>query len=640
MNARGALRMADVFVSYKAEDRARVVPLVRALEQDGFTIWWDAHIGAGDQWRETIVQHLEAARCVIVVWSRRSVGPEGEFVRDEATRAKRRKAYFPIRIDKVEPPLGFGETQALDLSGWKGDRSNARYQAILSALRSRLEVDSRPNGNVLGQPAVSRRAALAGGVVGVAAVAGAGSWFLLRPSAARSESIAVLPFANLSGDPGQAYFSDGIAEELRNALAKIPGLKVVARTSSEAVRNDDVATAAAKLHVRNILTGSVRRSPQLVRISAQLIDGRDGTEHWSEVYDRPAGDALQIQSDIALKVTNALAVQLAPATAHRLVVAGTNNPKAHDLFLKGVAVRQSGHTSDNLQQAIRLLDAAIQADPNYADAYAMKAITLAELTAGFANSASEMKSGYADADAAARRAIALSPEAAYGHAALGSVLAGQLQFRAADAEFRRSVSQNGADAVILTDYGRFLAFLGKTAPAISLGRRAVAIDPLNARSYSIEAVALFYGRRYAQSAEASLKMLSLAPDSRPASIMRGDSLLQLGKYSEARAAYSKVPADDAFRLTSEGILDERQGNHAASAAAVHRIEQLYGAAASYQLAELHAQRGEAGPAIAALEQGLKARDPGLGAIPADPFLDPIRSDARFKDLVRRLDFPT
>jgi tetratricopeptide (TPR) repeat protein len=223
---------------------------------------------------------------------------------------------------------------------------------------------------------------------------------------------------------------------------------------------------------------------------------------------------------------------------------------------------------------------------------------------------------------------------------LGSVLAGQLQFRAADAEFRRSVSQNGADAVILTDYGRFLAFLGKTAPAISLGRRAVAIDPLNARSYSIEAVALFYGRRYAQSAEASLKMLSLAPDSRPASIMRGDSLLQLGKYSEARAAYSKVPADDAFRLTSEGILDERQGNHAASAAAVHRIEQLYGAAASYQLAELHAQRGEAGPAIAALEQGLKARDPGLGAIPADPFLDPIRSDARFKDLVRRLDFPT
>src|SRR4051794_29852742 len=121
--------MTDLFVSYKAEDRARIAPLVRALEQDGFAVWWDAHVGTGDQWRESIAEQLDAARLIIVVWSRHSIGPNGQFVRDEATRALRRGAYFPIRIDRVDPPLGFGENQALDLTRWKGDRSDPRYLA-------------------------------------------------------------------------------------------------------------------------------------------------------------------------------------------------------------------------------------------------------------------------------------------------------------------------------------------------------------------------------------------------------------------------------------------------------------------------------------------------------------------------------
>ena len=129
-------RMSDVFVSYKAEDRARVCPLVEALEAEGLSVWWDAHIGGGDEWRDSIQQHLDEAKCVIVVWSKRSIGPEGHFVRDEATRAQRRHAYLPVRIDKVDPPLGFGETQAIPMIGWKGDRSDPRYQAVLAAARA------------------------------------------------------------------------------------------------------------------------------------------------------------------------------------------------------------------------------------------------------------------------------------------------------------------------------------------------------------------------------------------------------------------------------------------------------------------------------------------------------------------------
>ena len=126
--------MSDVFVSYKAEDRRRVKPLVEALEADGYSVWWDAQIGGGAQWRHMIEAELNAAKCVIVAWSKRSVGTEGTFVQDEATRAQERHVYIPILIDKVHLPLGFGEMQALPLSSWKGDRADPNYQAVRAAV--------------------------------------------------------------------------------------------------------------------------------------------------------------------------------------------------------------------------------------------------------------------------------------------------------------------------------------------------------------------------------------------------------------------------------------------------------------------------------------------------------------------------
>ena len=127
--------MADVFVSYKAEDRPRVAPIVAALQQEDLSVWWDAHVGGGEAWREAIQIELDAAKCVIVVWSNRSVAVEGRFVRDEATRAERRNVYLPVRIDPVEPPLGFGEVQALDLIGWK-NREDPRWQRLIDAVRA------------------------------------------------------------------------------------------------------------------------------------------------------------------------------------------------------------------------------------------------------------------------------------------------------------------------------------------------------------------------------------------------------------------------------------------------------------------------------------------------------------------------
>src|SRR5690348_9980721 len=154
--------MSDIFVSYKAEDRRRVEPLVRALEADGFSVWWDTQIAAGTEWREDIQQHLDSARCVLVVWSRRSVGREGRFVRDEASHAQRRGTYLPIRIDQVEPPLGFGELHAIPLHGWKGKRNSPAYQSLIRAIRAVMAGETPQIAQDHAPPA-SRRSVLIGG---------------------------------------------------------------------------------------------------------------------------------------------------------------------------------------------------------------------------------------------------------------------------------------------------------------------------------------------------------------------------------------------------------------------------------------------------------------------------------------------
>src|SRR5690606_31883576 len=162
------------------EDRRRIQPLVQSLKSDGYEVWWDQHIGAGDEWRQTIEQELKAAKCVIVAWSRYSVGPEGQFVRDEATRAQQRSVYVPVTIDNVRIPLGFGESHAISLRGWRGKSSDPRYQAVLSAVR-RIAGESSEERTPERPPLrIGRRAVIAGCALAVAVVAGAGGWTLLK----------------------------------------------------------------------------------------------------------------------------------------------------------------------------------------------------------------------------------------------------------------------------------------------------------------------------------------------------------------------------------------------------------------------------------------------------------------------------
>jgi serine/threonine-protein kinase len=630
--------MADVFVSYKAEDRRRVKPLVDALEADGFSVWWDAQIGGGSAWRHEIEAELNAAKCVIVLWSKHSVGPDGAFVQDEASRAQQRRVYVPVTIDKVHLPLGFGETQELALTGWHGNRFDPRYRAVLAAVERKAGVGRGGTSATPHEGRFDRRTAIGVGAVALAAAAGAGGWLLLKRSSAigPSDSIAVLPFENLSGDPNQAYFSDGIAEEIRSTLARLSGLTVIGRSSSEAVRNDDARTAARKLGVRNILTGTVRQSPSTIRITAELVDGRTGADRWSQDYNRAPGDAIRIQTDIAENVANALSIQLLPGARSRLMAAGTANPLAHDAYLQGLALARANGDEQLDRQALQLFDRAIALDPAYADAFASKA-ELLTILAFYDPTDATTRSDLAKALASAQNAYRLAPARANTNSALGVVLESLNSFEGASHSFERA-TQLGADADTLRRIALFKARIGAAPQALQLIQRARQLDPLNPDIQADLGIVLYYGRDYGRAIEALSAFLRDQPNASRLRDYLLRALLLAGRSADAQAQLPQI-STQWLKLVDDALLTARSGNRRVADRALVKVLAINADLIAYQLAQIHAWRGEKDAAFADLRKAIQLRDAGLQALPSDPFFDPLRSDPRFHPLVNQLRFP-
>lgn len=635
--------MADVFISYKVEDRRRVQPLVQALQADGYSVWWDEHIGTGDEWRQTIERELDGARCVIVIWSKGSVGPQGHFVRDEASRAQRRHVYVPVLIDPVAPPLGFGESQATSLKGWKGERDDHRYAGVLAAVQriaGRKSRRSTTAAGSAGKAQVDRRAVLAGGAVATAAVVGIGGWTLLKPSSASaaSDSIAVLPFANLSGDPAQAYFSDGIAEEIRSSLARIAGLKVAGRTSSELVRNDDAQTAAKKLDVGSILTGSVRQSPSTIRVSAELIDGKSGMDRWSQDYDRSPGDSIKIQMDIASNVARALRATLAATGSHAVQNGGTSNVQAQNLVLEADAALREP-TGPSTLRAIQLLQNAVALDPNYSDAYAELGAAQLLYGNGFASDLADLAKYRAAAFKSATTAVRIAPNYGRAHLSLAFAYQSSLSISKARSEYERAVQLAPGDSLVLRNYSSFVSRTGDPQEDFDISKRVIELDPLNPLSYENYAGALYDHRRYADALRFAEATRRKSPDLFDAPILLGDCYRMLGDISKAKQQYALSRADSWAVMLGKALLSIRAGDKAGGIAGLKAMQERYHDNASYQYAQIYAQLGDRENAIAALNRAYEIRDGGLLSIKIDPMLDPIRSDPRFSAILRKMDCP-
>jgi serine/threonine-protein kinase len=631
---------ADIFVSYKAEDRTRLALLVEALEAEGFTVWWDAHIGGGKNWHEDIEENLASAKCVIVAWSKRSIGHEGHFVRDEARRAQRRGAYLPIRLDVTEPPLGFGEIQAISLKGWHGDRSDPRFVALADAVRECItgeHIAHHPTHQ--DRRGISRRVVVAGSAgIGAAAIAGAGGWLLLKPAPANTKRIAVLPFENLSTDPEQAYFAEGIAEELRAALSRI-GLQVIGRNSCDAVKDLDIKTAATKLDVANILTGSVRRSPETIRVNAQLVSGKDGVERWAQSYDRVPGDAIKIQTDIAAKVAQALSIALGEAGLTALTLGGTADTLAQDLLLQSKNLVRQNDSLETLRRRLALADGAIARDPGYADAYIEKAIVLVVLAPNYSSNSAENANRLAEAKVAIGRAITIAPKLGSARAVLAEIDKGNLDFASALRHTKQSLALSPADLDVLSFGSRNFANFESPQEGLRIIERAIALDPLNGRIYRFKSELLVYLRQYPQAIEAGRRALELAPEIRNAHVFVGDALLLLGQPAKAEVEYQAIPANNPNRLAREAIVAARTGDIAGAKQRMARIKRESGALASYQYGEIYAQLGDKDRAFVEFDNAISAKDVGLIFLKVDPFLDPIRDDPRYAALLKKLNFP-
>ena len=622
--------MASVFLSYDHEDVARAARIASALENAGYSVWWDRQIHGGAEFQSEIERAVEEADAVVVLWSKRAI--KSAWVRDEAAEGRDEGKLIPVLLEPVKPPMGFRQFQTIDLSDRR--RASGQVDELLRAVAKMTAAPSSPQvtQGAVPKQGIGRRTVLAGGAAATAAVAGIGAWALLNSEATDApDTIAVLPFANLSGDPRQAYFADGMAGEIRNTLMRIAGLKVAGSTSSAAVREDDAQTAARKLSVANILTGNVRQTPSTVRVTAELIDGQTGLAKWSQNYDRAPGDVIKIQTDIAENVARALAVALGASAIRALTAGETANIAAQQLAFQARELSYQ-FTEPAFRRSMHLIDKAITIDPDYARAYALKSFFASNL-AELATTAADVANGRDEAVQYARKALSIAPNLPIARSALAYAYQLSLQLREAMHQHRIAFSLASGDPDVIRNYGwTRSAVLGETNEGLRLVDEARALDPLNSASHTAHADVLFDARRYADVISYSLKVKRESPELFKFDDSLGHSLLMLGRAKEAAVVFGES-------LIGAALLAARTGNRAVAYAKLAEMRSRDGDMESYQYSSILAQLGDKDAAFDALDRAWEIRDAGLTGLKTDPYLDPLRSDPRYAALLRKMNFP-
>ena len=336
------MAMSDVFISYKRENLAAVGRLVEALRAEGVGVWWDQDISLNVAWEAAIEQALAAAKLVIVAWSPAAVASEN--VKAEARWAQAQGRLLQVFVEACEAPLFFGERQGLDLKNWSGGARDPAFRALLQAVRA--GPTTPPAEDALAMSPCSERA-------------------LTLPT---RPSIAVMPFANLSGDPEQEYFADGMVVEITNALSRFKSLFVIASGSTLSFKGKGVGPqdVASQLGVRYVLEGSVRKAANRVRISVQLIDAADGTQVWTQRFEDTLDDVFDLQDRVALAVAGVIEPTVLTAELQRLSKRPTENMGSYDLYLRALAL--SPFTRAGNVEALELLNRAIALDGGFGSA--------------------------------------------------------------------------------------------------------------------------------------------------------------------------------------------------------------------------------------------------------------------------------
>jgi TolB-like protein/Flp pilus assembly protein TadD len=668
-----------VFLSYASEDAQPADRICQALRTAGIEVWFDrSELRGGDAWDATIRKQIKACALFIPVISRNAHARGEGYFRLEWKLAVDRSHLIasdlpfliPVVIDDTPDtderiPERFREIHWTRLLG--GETPAAFVERIRRLLSPETpapvsistNTPSGAPGKRRGSPqrfSAQRVLLAAVGVVILGALAYFGSEKLRvgkpgapspvaeanqAPSAFNPppHSIAVLPFVNMSGEKDQEYFSDGLTEEVLNSLSAINELQVAARTSAFSFKgkDTDLETIAHKLNVGAILEGSVRRSGNTVRITAQLINSVTGFHLWSKTYDRDLGNVLQLQSEIATAVAEALRVTLLTDISQKIEVGGTRNPAALDAYLRASKAFQSRHAPADVLPAIAAYTEAIQLDPNYALALAGRSFAQTSYTAEAATGAA-IREGFEKAASDARRAIALAPELGLAYWALGHVLdQTALDFHQANDAYARAVALAPGNAQVLNGYSQFITYMGHIDAGLASAKRLVTLDPLERSSYATLGFALYAARRYAEAVTAQKHAISFDPDFLGTYSELGFSFYALGDFDSARA-WCETKRDYWESQQCLAVVYDKLGRHADAEAELAKLKAL-GDAAAYQYATIYAQWGDRAKALEWLDTAMRLRDPGLVTLKTDPLMDGLRKEPRFQAVVRQLKFP-
>ena len=456
----------------------------------------------------------------------------------------------------------------------------------------------------------------------------------------RNTSIAVLPFTDMSAAKDEEYFSDGLAEQLINDLAKISGLKVVGRSSAFQFkgRNEDLREVGRKLGVANVLEGSVRHDGNHVRITAELIKADDGFQLWSQTYDREIKDIFDVEDDIAQAATEALRLKLLGGNGQPVASnLRSTNPEAYQAYLQAEYFSGRGQSKKELGKALAYTDQAIKLDEKFASAWALRSSVQNEMAEYGLIDPTE---GYRKARADAERAIALDPALASAYLALANTqIDYDWDWDAANISLTKAASLEPGNVEVFRLRSHLSRILGNLDEATRLYEQVVALDPLRPNSYSGLEYLFYVGGRYEDAQAALQKALDLNPQATYVHLTMGEALIVEGKPQQALAEIEKEPIEWG-KLTGQALVYHALGREQDSNAALASLIEKYGPAGAFQIGQVYAYCGEADRSFEWLERAYKQRDPGLPEIKTDPLFKNLRRHPGYTELLKKMRLPT
>jgi TolB-like protein len=660
----------DVFISYASHDSAVANDVSAALESQGIKCWIAPRdVTPGAFYADAIVHAIDASKAIVLILSN-NAATSPHVLREIERGTSKRRPVLSLRIDQVQLPAGL--QYFLNTSQWLdalGGNIALSLPKLVAAVRLAIEKPAAPadaieeirvggrdfrvpyptDGNRSRYRTVIVMVSLA--VAGIASYAAYKYWqperratasamsIVASPapasetaaSAIPERSVAVLPFADMSEKRDQEYFSDGLSEELIDMLTKVPDLRVPARTSSFYFKGKQIKIPdiARELRVAHVLEGSVRRSGNRLRVTAELIRADNGYDVWSQTYDRTPNDIFKVQDEIARAVVDALKLSL-PAVP-KPKAANAENTEAYTLFLQARA-RLVQPTRQRTEQAAVYLKQALDLDPKFAPAWALYAKTRTIL---YEAGSISFKQAGDEARETATRAIALDPGLCAAHVSMARVhgffdwdwVAMNVEIKLA-----RQLDPNDSDA--LRYAGVYALIRGRSDEAIDVMRSAVDRDPLEAANYQILGAAYLAARRWQESRLAFERSANLNPDLGGHSGM-GEALL-LGKESAAALTEFELSPDEEERLGGRALALYALGQRAAADAALADLQKRFGDREAFRIAMIHAYRGDFDQSFAWLEHAYSIHNRDLSWLKSEPLAQNLKGDPRYDAILRKM----